>query len=97
LLAAVRPMLATSNGTLIALSTPAGKRGLFYEVWIGDESWHRTQVAADQCPRITKEFLAEELRELGAQSEHASWAHFRIVSPVSTSPQLACDGSGDPD
>jgi hypothetical protein len=23
-------------------------------------------VTADQCPRITKEFLAEELRELGA-------------------------------
>jgi hypothetical protein len=68
LLAAVRPMLATSNGRLIALSTPAGKRGWFYETWIktGDE-WDRTQVAASDCPRISKEFLDEELRELGAQ------------------------------
>jgi hypothetical protein len=67
LLAAVRPMLATSNGRLIALSTPAGKRGWFYEAWIGDDSWHRVRVPASECPRISKEFLAEELRELGQQ------------------------------
>src|SRR5215467_786033 len=41
LIAAVRPMLATSNGRLIGLSTPFGKRGWFYESWHGDESWHR--------------------------------------------------------
>jgi len=67
LLAAVRPMLATSSGRLIALSTPFGKRGWFYEAWHGDESWHRVRVPADQCPRISKEFLEEELRELGEQ------------------------------
>jgi Terminase large subunit, T4likevirus-type, N-terminal len=68
--AAVRPMLATAEGggRLIALSTPAGKRGWFYQAWTGgDETWHRTMVTADQCPRISKEFLDEELRELGAQ------------------------------
>lgn len=67
LLAAVRPMLATSNGRLIALTTPAGKRGWFYEAWHGEGNWHRVKVAADQCPRITPEFLAEELKELGPQ------------------------------
>jgi phage terminase large subunit-like protein len=67
LLAAVRPMLATSNGTLIGLSTPAGKRGWFYEAWHGDESWHRVRVPASECPRISAEFLREELRELGQQ------------------------------
>jgi hypothetical protein len=68
LLAAVRPMLATSSGggRLIALSTPAGKRGWFFEAWTGgDATWHRTRVPASECPRITKEFLDEELRELG--------------------------------
>src|SRR5215469_11539539 len=30
LLAAIRPMLAVSNGSLFALTTPAGKRGWFY-------------------------------------------------------------------
>jgi len=67
LIAAVRPMLATSQGRLIALSTPAGKRGWFYEAWIGGDSWHRVKVAATECPRISQAFLDEELRELGAQ------------------------------
>ena len=67
LIAAVRPMLATSNGRLIGLSTPFGKRGWFYESWHGSDSWHRVQVSADQCPRISQAFLDEELAELGAQ------------------------------
>src|SRR5215210_7477375 len=32
---AVRPMLAVSGGRLVMLSTPAGKRGVFYEEWSG--------------------------------------------------------------
>lgn len=67
LLAAVRPMVATSNGRIVCLSTPHGLRGWFAAAWHGDESWHRVRVPADMCPRISKEFLAEELRELGAQ------------------------------
>jgi len=70
LLAAVRPMMAISEagGRLIALSTPAGRRGWFYESWEhGDDTWDRTRVAASDCPRISQEFLDEELRELGAQ------------------------------
>jgi hypothetical protein len=59
-------MLAISNGKLIALSTPAGKRGWFYEAWQGDGDWLRVRVPATDCPRISKEFLAEELKELGA-------------------------------
>jgi hypothetical protein len=67
LIAAVRPMLATSNGRLIALTTPAGKRGWFFDAWNGGEGddWHRTKVAASDCPRISQAFLDEELRELG--------------------------------
>jgi hypothetical protein len=67
-MAAVRPMLATrSDGSLICLTTPAGKRGFFYEAWhSGDQnSWHRVRVAASDCPRISKEFLADELKNLG--------------------------------
>ena len=67
LVTAVRPMLAVSQGRLIALTTPAGKRGWFYEAWTGDDSWHRVKVAATECPRISQAFLDEELRELGAQ------------------------------
>jgi hypothetical protein len=66
LIAAVRPMLATTRGRLIALTTPREKRGWFYESWIDEEGlWKRFKITLDMCPRITKEFLAEELRALG--------------------------------
>lgn len=58
---AVRPMLAVSGGGLVMLSSPYGKRGAFYEAWTnGAASWERYEVAAEECPRITPEFLAEE-------------------------------------
>ena len=56
---------AVSKGKLLALSTPFGKRGWFYEAWSGADHWNRVKVTADQCPRISPEFLAEEVRALG--------------------------------
>lgn len=64
--AAVRPMLAAGGGRLIALSTPWGRRGWFFNAWqYGGDTWQRYRVPATECPRISAEFLAEELRELG--------------------------------
>jgi hypothetical protein len=58
---AVRPMLAVSSGRLLALSTPWGRRGWFYEAWTSEaEAWHRIQVTAAECPRISPAFLAAE-------------------------------------
>jgi hypothetical protein len=62
---AVRPMLAVSDGKLVALSTPFGKRGWFYEEWNGCGVWERVRVTADECPRITPAFLVEERQALG--------------------------------
>ena len=62
---AVRPMLAVSQGRLIALSTPFGKRGWFHDAWHSAEIWQRLRITADECPRITAAFLAEERRALG--------------------------------
>jgi hypothetical protein len=62
---AVRPMLAVSGGRLVALSTPLGKRGWFHAEWSGGGHWHRVRVRAEQCPRISKAFLAEERQALG--------------------------------
>ena len=62
---AVRPMLATSRGQLVALSTPFGKRGWFWEEWERGAGWERVRVTADRCPRIPADFLAEESRALG--------------------------------
>ena len=47
---AVRPMLAVSNGRLLAMSTPWGRRGWFYEASRSPE-WRVTVVTAEQCPR----------------------------------------------
>jgi hypothetical protein len=62
---AVRPMVAVSGGQVICLSTPFGQRGFFWKEWTGNGPWQRIQIAADQCPRLSKEFLAEELRAMG--------------------------------
>jgi hypothetical protein len=62
---AVRPMLATSGGQLVCLSSAYAKQGFFYIEWTGSNRWHRVKVRADECPRISAEFLAEERRALG--------------------------------
>jgi hypothetical protein len=60
-----RPMLAVSQGRLLALSTPFGKRGWFFEAWHSQENWRRVKITADQCPRIGADFLTEERQALG--------------------------------
>jgi hypothetical protein len=60
----VRPMLAVSGGSLICLSTPFGKRGFFYNEWTEGEGWQKVKITAEQCPRITPAFLAEEQRTM---------------------------------
>jgi hypothetical protein len=61
---AVRPMLAVSGGSLMMLSTPYGKRGVFFEEWTNGIGWERYEVPASQCPRIPEVFLEEERHSL---------------------------------
>jgi len=65
---AIRPMLAVSGGALVMLTTPYGKRGVFYEEWISEAGssagWERFEVPASQCPRISETFLREEEESL---------------------------------
>jgi len=60
----IRPMLAISQGRIILMSTPFGKRGHFFDEWTKGD-WERIEVKATNCPRITKEFLASEKQSLG--------------------------------
>ena len=57
---AVRPMMATSGGRLVALTTPFGKRGFFYDAWQKDNDWLKIKATSEDCPRIPKSFLQEE-------------------------------------
>jgi hypothetical protein len=65
LFAAVRPMLATTRGRMILLSTPYGRRGFFFDAWENGLGWKRTKITAEQCPRIDPAWLAEERRLMG--------------------------------
>src|SRR5215212_4808858 len=62
-------VLAVSGGALMMLSTPFGKRGVFYEEWTSEagssSAWERYAVSAAECPRIPPEFLEEERKTLG--------------------------------
>jgi hypothetical protein len=62
---AVRPMLAVSGGRIVAMSTPYGKRGWWFEAWRSDEAWERYEVPAVEVPRISPDLLHEERRTLG--------------------------------
>jgi len=60
------PMLATSNGQLILMSTPNGKRGHFYFAWSnGNLNWQRESITAYDIPRISTEYLDEMRAEFG--------------------------------
>lgn len=60
---ALSPMLAVNpKARLILLSTGNGKRGFFYEIWRNGnpKEWLKIEITADECPRISREFLANE-------------------------------------
>ena len=67
MLAAVRPMLSVSNGRLVTMSTPAGRRGWWWAAWDqGGDDWERYEVPATACPRISPAWLEQERRALPA-------------------------------
>jgi hypothetical protein len=61
---AIRPMLAVSGGALMMLSTPAGRRGVFYEEWASGLGWERYEVPVTDVPRISEAFIEDERRAL---------------------------------
>lgn len=66
MLVALAPMLVTNAGRLVMMTTPKGKRGVFYEAWTSpDATWDRVEFKASMNPRIPPEFLAEQLAILG--------------------------------
>ena len=56
----VTPMQATNpDGRLVLMSTPGGKRGHFWNIWDSgsDDLWLKLMITADECPRISPQFL----------------------------------------
>jgi hypothetical protein len=65
LLTACEPMLATTNGRFIAIGTPKGRRGWFFEEWTNGEGYERISAMASECPRISPTYLARQLKKRG--------------------------------
>ena len=63
--AAIRPMLAVSQGRIVLMSTPFGRRGFFHKEWTdGGPDWDRVRITAEQCARIPPDWLADERRRI---------------------------------
>jgi hypothetical protein len=63
---AVRPMLAVSQGRLLALSTHFGQQSWFDREWEGAGSdWQRVCATGHDCPRISPDLIEREPRSLG--------------------------------
>ena len=59
--AALRPMLAVSQGQMILLSSPNGRRGHFFKIWSeGGAAWQRFSVSIYDCPRISRGWIERE-------------------------------------
>lgn len=58
------PMLATTSGTAIMLSTPWGRNHIFYRSFVDPAFWVQ-RVRSRDCPKITDEFLEEQHRLIG--------------------------------
>lgn len=60
-LAKVAPMLTSTRGQLICMSTPNGARGWFWEKWHhGGDAWTRLKVMLDQLPRLSAEEIQRQ-------------------------------------
>jgi Terminase large subunit, T4likevirus-type, N-terminal len=66
LFASVSPMTGVAKGRTVALSTPFGQRGWWWKEWHNDKAkWQRFRVPWRHCPRLSKDFIDEELRRFG--------------------------------
>ena len=62
LVEALLPAVAVTGGAILGLTTPAGARGWFHELWTSpdvEEVWETYRITAEECPRITEEHIEE--------------------------------------
>lgn len=64
---AVTPMMATTGGDILAISTAYAELGWFYSEWTDPASgWHKQLVTSWDITRIPREFLEAERRRMPA-------------------------------
>jgi len=66
---AVRPMLAVSQGKVMLLSTPNGKRGFYHFEWTeGGADWHRSMITVFDVPHIARSWIEAERTKIPAST-----------------------------
>lgn len=68
LFAALYPMLATTDGQFVGMTSARGKRGWFYREWTeGGPDWHRKRVTWEEIPpeRLSRSYIERTRRRLG--------------------------------
>lgn len=60
---AILPMLATTKGQLVLLSTPFGRRGFFYDCW-KDKKYSKHDYPSSVSPLISDSFLKDQKAKL---------------------------------
>lgn len=94
----VFPMISTTNGSITMLSTPSGPDGVFYEEWESGNGWNRTRALAEDCPRISAEFLGEARQRLGDLAYRQEYGcEFIQSGSAFFSADLIADAFADPE
>jgi hypothetical protein len=66
LFAAIFPMLASTDGRCVAMSSARGKRGWFWREWTSsDLEWLRVKITWEHIPRFKPEWIVRTRRRLG--------------------------------
>jgi hypothetical protein len=91
---AVRPMLAMSQGSLLALSSPFGRRGFFYEAWEGTAAESQAlDVATVEALLADLHFPIEEYSAPGLDApppeDVRSYDWTRTYLPCTANPRMA--------
>lgn len=62
------PFVATSDGAIVLLSTPAGRRGFCFRAYQHriQDGWFYKEIHAEECSRVPRSFLAEMKRTTSA-------------------------------
>lgn len=77
----LRPMMAMSRGRLIALSTPWGKRGWFYNAWAGQATETALDVATVQALLADLGMTVTEADLEGEAPDAFAWERLCVTAP----------------
>ncbi len=80
------PMLATTQGYAIFLSTPWDKNHFFYRAFM-DPEYSVHHIKSSECPLITKEFLEEQKRNMTEQEYRMEYEAEFVEATASFFPQ----------